>query len=106
MEPAPMFKAMILLARRDDATRESFRAWLLDRHAPLAATLPGLRRLTYNVVETEDAPYDAIAELWFDTRSAFEAAYATEIGVAVAADSMANVRSRTRLFVDERPIAG
>jgi len=99
-----MFKAMILLARRDDAGREAFRSWLLDRHAPLAATLPGLHRLTYNLVEGEDAPYDAVAELWFDSREAFDAAYATEIGVAVAADSMANVRSRTRLFVDERPI--
>ena len=101
-----MFKAMILLARRDDATPATFRSWLLYRHAPLAATLPGLRRLTYNLVEGDEVPYDAVAELWFDTREAFDAAYATETGVAVAADSMANVRSRTRLFVDERPITG
>lgn len=101
-----MFKAMILLARRDDTGTDAFRSWLLDRHAPLAATLPGLRRLTYNIVDGDDAPYDAVAELWFDTRASFDAAYATEIGVAVAADSMANVRSRTRLFVDERPITG
>ncbi|HYO41640.1 MAG TPA: EthD family reductase [Candidatus Limnocylindrales bacterium] len=101
-----MFKAMILLARREDATPEAFRSWLLDRHAPLAATLPGLRRLTYNIVEGDEAPYDGVAELWFDSRADFDAAYATEIGSAVAADSMANVRSRTRLLVDERPITG
>ena len=101
-----MFKAMILLARREDATHDEFRSWLLDRHAPLAATLPGLRKLTYNVVEGDDTAYDSIAELWFDSREAFDAAYATEIGKSVAADSMANVRSRTRLYVDERSITG
>ena len=42
-------------ARRRE--QEAFRSWLLDRHAPLAATLPGLRRLTYNLVEGDDAPY-------------------------------------------------
>jgi uncharacterized protein (TIGR02118 family) len=101
-----MFKAMILLARREDATSADFRAWLLERHAPLAATLPEIRKLTYNLVDADDAPYDGIAELWFDSRVAFDAAYATEIGKAVAADSMAHVRSRTRLYVDEAPILG
>jgi uncharacterized protein (TIGR02118 family) len=98
-----MFKAMILLTRRPEMSRAEFRTWLLDEHAPLAATLPGIRKLTYNIVETEDATVDGIAELWFDSREAFEGAYATEIGKTVAADSMAHVSARVRLYVYERP---
>ncbi len=98
-----MFKAMILLTRKPEMSRAEFRTWLLDEHAPLAATLPGIRRLTYNIVETEDATVDGIAELWFDSHEAFEGAYATEIGKAVAADSMAHVSARVRLYVYERP---
>jgi len=98
-----MFKAMILLTRKPEMSRADFRHWLLDEHAPIAATLPGIRRLTYNVVETEDASVDGIAELWFDSQDAFVDAYATEIGKGVAADSLAHVRARVRLFVDERP---
>lgn len=101
-----MFKAIILLSRAEGASRDEFRDWWLERHAPLARQLPGLRRLVFNVVESEDAGYDGVSELWFDAREDFEAAYATEIGRAVAADSMANVSARVRLFVDERPQLG
>jgi uncharacterized protein (TIGR02118 family) len=97
-----MFKAIILLTRAEGSTRDEFREWWLERHAPLARQLPGLRRLVFNVVETDDAPCDGVSELWFDSKQAFEAAYATEIGQAVAADSLANVSGRVRLVVDER----
>jgi uncharacterized protein (TIGR02118 family) len=101
-----MFKAMILLTRRDDMTPEVFAEWLLGEHAPLAARLPGLRRLVYNLVETgrDESGVDGIAELWFDSRAALEGAYATEIGAAVAADSLAHVRSRVRVLVAEHPV--
>ena len=96
-----MFKAIILLTRREDMTPAAFRAWWLNEHAPLARRLPGCRRLVFNVVETEGATCDGISELWFDTQVAFEAAYATELGKRVAADSGAHVSARVRLFVDE-----
>lgn len=101
-----MFKAVILLSRRDDMTREEFRRWWTEEHAPLARALPGLRRLVFNVVSDADAPYDGVSELWFDSREAFDAAYATEHGKAVAADSMANVKGRVRLPVEELPQVG
>ncbi|MCU1396583.1 MAG: EthD family reductase [Ilumatobacteraceae bacterium] len=106
-----MLKAMILLSRRDDMSVEQFRTWWLDEHAPLAAQLPGARRAVFNVVDHADEAaaaaadaIDGVSELWFDDRAAFDAAYATELGQRVAADSMAHVRSRVRLFVDERSI--
>ena len=101
-----MFKAVILLTRKDGMTRDEFRAWMLERHSPLARQLPGLRRLVFNIVENDDAPYDGVSELWFDTREAFDAAYTTEIGKAVAGDSLANVKARIRLMVDEHPQVG
>ena len=97
-----MFKAIILLTRRDGMTHDDFRVWMLERHSPLARQLPGVRRLVFNIVENDDAGYDGVSELWFDTREAFDAAYATEIGKSVAADSMANVKTRLRLFADEQ----
>jgi uncharacterized protein (TIGR02118 family) len=97
-----MFKAIILLTRKDGMTREQFRRWMLVQHSPLAKQLPGVRKLTFNIVENEDADVDGVSELWFDSREAFDAAYATEIGRSVAGDSLANVRARIRLFVDEQ----
>lgn len=99
-----MFKAIILLTRKPGATREAFRDWWLGEHAALARQLPGLRGLRFNVVETEDAEVDGVSELWFESREAFEAAYASETGKRVAEDSLANVGRRERLFVDERTI--
>ncbi|MCU0506409.1 MAG: EthD family reductase [Chloroflexi bacterium] len=101
-----MFKAMILLTKKPEMTAEEFRHWLLDEHAPLAATLPGLRGLTYNIAQSAEPVADGIAELWFDTEQAFVDAYATEIGKSVAADSLSHVAARVRVFVAERVVVG
>lgn len=99
-----MFKAVILLARRGDMTREEFASWWLGEHADLAKELPALRGLRFNLVETPDAEFDGVTELWFDSREAFEAAYATEHGQRVAEDSLAHVSRRERLFVAEHTL--
>lgn len=102
-----MFKAMILLKRKPGTSRSDFAQWWLQQHRPLAETLPGLQRAVFNLV-SEDSPdnCDGVAELWFESKADFEAAYATEIGKAVAADSLANVSDRTRLFVEETTVKG
>lgn len=95
-----MFKAMILLKRREDAGFEQFAQWWLGAHAPLAAALPKLRRATFNLVQGDGTGlYDGVSELWFDSQADFEAAYASAHGKAVAADSMAHVSRRERLLV-------
>jgi uncharacterized protein (TIGR02118 family) len=96
-------KVMVGLVRREDMSRDDFQQWWIDEHAPLARTLPGVRRIRFNVLD-EDAPFDGIAELWFDSAEAADAAYATDIGKAVAADSIAHVASRVRMLADEREI--
>ena len=100
-------KAVILLTRRADSTHEEFAAWWLGEHAPLARQLPGVRRAVFNLVDDPAAgDPDGVSELWFDSREDFLAAYATELGQAVVADTLAHVASRQRLFVDEHPITG
>lgn len=99
-----MFKAMILLTRSDDMSPEDFANWWLNDHAPLARTLPGVREIRFNLVTDGGDGVDGIAELWFDDQAAFEAAYATETGKAVAQDSLDHVASRVRMFVQENQI--
>lgn len=94
-----MFKVMIGLVRREDMTPEQFRHWWLEEHAPLARTLPDVRRIRFNLVL--DGPFDGVAELWFDSEEAMQASYGSDTGKAVAADSMANVSSRVRMPVEE-----
>lgn len=98
-------KAVILLTRRAGSTHEEFAAWWLGEHAPLARQLPGVRRAVFNLVDAPgEGDPDGVSELWFDSRDDFLAAYATELGQAVVADTLAHVATRQRLFVEEHPI--
>lgn len=101
-----MFKAMILLTRRADLTHDAWVRWWLDEHAPRAARLPNVRRAVFNVVEAgaDDAGVDGVSELWFDSQADFDAAYATDIGREVAADLLAHVSGRVRVFVGEHDL--
>jgi uncharacterized protein (TIGR02118 family) len=102
-----MFKAMIMLTRSADMSHEDFKAWWIGEHQLLAKQLPGVQKIRFNVVEQDEtAPCDGIAELWFESQEAFIEAYATEIGKAVAADSMAHLASRVRMFTEEVSVFG
>lgn len=99
------FKAIILLKRNEELSREAFANWWLNEHAALAARLPGLRKLCFNLTTNEaDPPYDGVSELWFDSQADFEAAYRTEIGQQVAQDSLSKVSKRDRLLVQENDV--
>ena len=66
-----MFKAMILLKRKEEYSQREFRNWWLGEHAQLAIQLPGLKKLCFNPAEDEAALYDGVAELWFETERDF-----------------------------------
>jgi uncharacterized protein (TIGR02118 family) len=104
-ETSMFFKAIILLKRREDMSAQDFAAWWLGQHATLARQLPGLRGLRFNLVTADgEGAIDGVSELWFDSKEAFDAAYDTKHGRAVAADSMAHVSRRERLCVDEHTL--
>jgi uncharacterized protein (TIGR02118 family) len=85
-----MLKFMVVLFRRPDLTADQFRHHLEDVHAPLAKALPGLRKYRQNYAVAsatrKDPGWDAIVELFFDSREAMEAAWASPQGAASDAD--------------------
>ena len=98
-----MFKAIILLKRGENMSHDEFKQWWLVDHSGKAAQLPGVRKIIFNLADDGSA-YDGVSELWFDSKEDFEAAYATETGKAVAADSLAHLSARERMFVTENEI--
>lgn len=98
-----MIKAVVLLKRKDELTAEGFAQWLLEEHLPMVLKLPGLRRYQANIAEDSEGDYDGFSELWFDSEEAMLNAYDTDLGKAVAADSLAHVKLRKRIVVREHP---
>jgi uncharacterized protein (TIGR02118 family) len=85
-----MVKLILLLNRRPDLSVDEFRRYWHETHRPLLEQLPGLRRLVLNdVLPGQDgAPTlcDGIAEDWFDSIEAMQAAFASPAAQAVTAD--------------------
>jgi uncharacterized protein (TIGR02118 family) len=73
-----MTKRMILVTRRSDVSPENFRKYHTDRHAPIVAKMPGLRRYvqnpTFPAPNGEENEVSGIAEVWYDDEAAFQAA--------------------------------
>ncbi len=104
-----MIKVFSLLKGRKDWTRAEFQRWWLEEHIPYAKKLPGLRK--YNVCLTKgstthegEEPFDGVAELWFDSRQALEAAWSSPIGLEAVGHSKANVSHRVVLITEEHEI--
>lgn len=98
-----MIKAVILLTRREDLTHDEFVQWWLGDHLQLASRMPFVGEVRLNVVDDgfDEAGVDGLGELWFDSRSDMEAAYASEAGQAVIADALAHTSARRRVIVTE-----
>jgi uncharacterized protein (TIGR02118 family) len=85
-----MLKFMVVLFRRPDLTADQFRRHLEDVHAPLAKALPGLKKYKQNYAAADSKRrhpgWDAIVELYFESREAMESAWASPQGAASDAD--------------------
>jgi len=85
-----MLKFMVVLFRRADLTSDQFRRHLEDVHAPLAKALPGLKKYRQNYAvasaKRNHPGWDAIVELYFESREAMEAAWSSQQGAASDAD--------------------
>src|SRR5215471_15508450 len=85
-----MLKFMVVLFRRADLTSDHFRRHLEDIHAPLAKALPELKKYRQNYAiasaKRKHPGWDAIVELYFESREAMEAAWASPQGAASDAD--------------------
>jgi uncharacterized protein (TIGR02118 family) len=97
------------ITRKDGMTVEQFQFHWRDVHAPLIARTPGLRRYiqAHATPETYDAQppaYDGLAEAWFDSLEAFDAAVATAEWLAAVADAPNFIGKAVRLLATEVPI--
>lgn len=76
-----MIKRVSLIRRRQGMSREAFRAHWTGPHADIVRQLPGVRGLRFGLVESwtpEEAGWDGIGEVWFDSIEAALAAFKTE----------------------------
>ena len=86
-----MTKVLILFRRRSDMGMEEFQRYWKDTHGPIAAKMPGLGKYVQDHLITdppqEDRPYDAVAELWFESAESFHTSLASPEGQATLADA-------------------
>ncbi len=110
-----MIKSLSLLSRKDGWTHEAFMRHWVDIHAPLALTVPGLRRYVQNHVQSErsrpdipttDVAVDGIAELWYDDRAAMEAATQSAEMKALHADGALFIGAIRSYVVEEFVVVG
>lgn len=97
-----MLKVITFLKRRDGMTREEFRNYYEEHHAPFGVKLllPEVRRYFRRYVNPMQHPisgeteagfdYDVVMETWFDDKASFDRAMARlsspEIAAAIAED--------------------
>jgi len=109
-----MIKFMVFVKKRRDLGRAEFERHFREVHGPLVAALPGIKRYTQNILRPDGAAksgtrqFDALAELWFEDRAAFEAAWDTPEGKRAVADNE-NYMDRTKsnwAVYDEHDLLG
>ena len=85
-----MTKVIFVIHKRSDMGRDEFRRYWRDVHGPIAARMPGLRKYVQNYAVPDpasgDLPCDGIAEVWFDSAEALQAALDSPEGAATMAD--------------------
>lgn len=97
-----MIKLVTLQKRHPSLTRPEFEARWLTIHGPMAAAFPGLRGYMLGFSLDEGEPdADGVAQLWFDSREATQASYASEIGRRGSADASAYLARREHLLASE-----
>jgi uncharacterized protein (TIGR02118 family) len=80
---------MVILASRDDDTgHDECIEYMHEKHAPLVNDLPNLQRYTSSVpLDLEEAGYDYVAQLWFESPAAMNESFESETGAAVQEDA-------------------
>jgi uncharacterized protein (TIGR02118 family) len=106
-----MIKVFSLLRRPEGWTRVRFHRWWLEEHVPYVTGLPGLRKyrvclVTGSTTHEGREPWDGLAELWFDSRAALEAAWSSDLGLAALGHSRAHHSDRLVLITEEHEIVG
>ena len=85
-----MIKVMLVMYRKPGTSREEFSDYWRGPHADIAKEWPGVRRYFQDHVARDlplgEPPCDGIAELWFDSPEALQAALGSPEGQRTMAD--------------------
>ena len=81
-----MTKIVVVLYRKEGMSRQEFRTYWRDVHGAIGARMPGLRRYVQNHALADGAPFDGIAEMWFDSPADMQTAFTSEAAQDAARD--------------------
>jgi uncharacterized protein (TIGR02118 family) len=108
-----VIKVTAFLTRKPDLSQEQFSAYWREKHAPLMLSLVPFTSLVRRYVQQHPAegvsnqlplaPYDGIAELWFDKLSDVLKLIGNELFLSVVAKDEENFldRPRTAIFISQ-----
>ncbi len=96
-----MFKVMGIIKRPDGMDFEAFKQWWLTEHAPKVKKWPGLKEYRINLSTTPDQDWDGIAEVFFETKEAMDAVFATEEGKVARASATAGASGISIILTEE-----
>jgi uncharacterized protein (TIGR02118 family) len=85
-----MMKVVYVMFKKAGMSREEFRRYWKETHAPIAKEMPGLKEYVQNHAHSDpegnEPPYDGFDELYFESQEAMEEALATSEGEATLGD--------------------
>ncbi|MXV62738.1 EthD family reductase [Natronorubrum sp. JWXQ-INN-674] len=99
-----MTKLVELLVRNDEYSHAEFVERWQGEHADIARELPGLKRYSTSVpANPDEAEYDGVLELVFESGQALNEAFESEVGQEVQADAaeFLELGAGPRIVVDE-----
>ena len=103
-----MIKRVSFLRRKDGMSEDEFFAHWTGPHADIVRQMPGVRGLRFGRVQSwtpDEARWDGVGELWFDSVEAAHAAFATEpFKSLLAADRPKFTREIQACFVEEKTV--
>ncbi len=95
-----MMKVLVVLQRKQGMAREEFRRYWREVHGPIGARMPGVQRYVQNHVAAEGAPFDGVAEMWFNTPADMQKAFTSEAAAEAARDA-ANFLAGSQVVIVE-----
>ena len=111
---ADTVKYMAFINRADGQSREEFEKYWLEKHVPLALKTPGLLGYKASVsigsangdslkkAELDAAPFDGVAEVWFESVAAFSRSFRDPFWNQIRADYYQNfAMNRIQVIVKE-----
>jgi len=107
-----MIKVSVFLTRRPDLTHEQFRQYWQEKHAPLVMSLDVFKMHVRHYTQQHSlsnlpeaafpvAPYDGVAELWFDDLSSVMTISGHQDYASIVAKDEGNFldRAKTVMFI-------